>query len=245
MKFKYITLLLLLTLTVGWQVNKVNLILSKSIHIEKPSDRIVYISEQFMGTPYKAGTMKGDPDKKEELVINLNEMDCFTFIDYVEAIRLSVSPDDFIRNLKNVRYFDGQVDYSKRRHFFTDWISGERNTVQDITSSLPGAVTVEKIINRKSDEKSWLKNVPQKMRMVHYVPGDKAGKKLIQMLQNGDYIGIYSDKQGLDVSHTGIFIRTKKGEFFRNTSSKVMKVTDYPIKDYLKSVKGIIVLRAK
>jgi len=241
---KYILMMTFLFL-VAWQANKVSLILSESIHINNTGDRIAYISSQFLNTPYVSNTMQGSPDQKEELVINLDGMDCFTFLDYVEALRLSVDIDTFISNLKKVRYFDGEVSYNKRRHFFTDWVSGENNTVKDITPDLPGAIMVEKIINRQTDNASWLKNVPQTMRMVNYVPGNKVDKDFIKLLQNGDYIGIYTDSQGLDVTHTGIFIRNKDGEFLRNTSSKIMKVTDYKFREYVNEVKGIIVFRAK
>lgn len=209
------------------------------------SERITYISSRFLDTPYKAGTMKGTPDEKEELIIRLDGMDCFTFLDYVEALRLSKNPNDFIFNLKKVRYFDGKVAYENRKHFFTDWISGENNTVKDITPDLPGSVTVEKVINRRSSDKNWLKNLPQTKRMVTYIPAKMVDKTVIKLLKSGDYIGIYTDKEGLDVTHTGIFIRDGKKELFRNTSSKVMKVTDYSFKEYMEKIQGIVVLRAK
>ncbi len=81
------------------------------------------------------------------------------------------------------------------------------------------------------------------MRMTNYVPGNLINKDVIKLLQNGDYIGIYSDKEGLDVTHTGILIKNKDGVFFRNTSSKLMKVADYSFKDYVKEIEGIIVFR--
>lgn len=229
----------------GFQDVRIGEILRDSFHIEKTGEKIAFISGQFLNTPYMANTLAGGPDVPEELVVNLDGMDCFTFLDYVEALRLSKNSEEFNANLKRVRYFGSEVSFAKRKHFFTDWISGDNPTVKDITPDLPGAITVEKYINRKSDTNNWLKNVPNTMRMVTYIPSDKIDKDLIKMLQNGDYIGIYSDREGLDVSHTGIFIRNEKGEFFRNTSSIVNKVTDYLFKDYKDRIKGIIVFRAK
>ncbi len=72
-------MLLTLAALVGWQTNKVSLILAESIHIDNTGDRIEFISGKFIGTPYMAHTMKGSPDDQEELVINLDGMDCFTF----------------------------------------------------------------------------------------------------------------------------------------------------------------------
>jgi len=235
----------MLALCFGFNEHMVKSILKESVKIKNIGDRIGYISAQFKNTPYRANTLKGSPDAPERLVINLHEMDCFTFLDYVEALRLSFSKESFPQNLKKVRYFDGEVSYTKRRHFFTDWAQGESASVKDVTPELPGSVMVEKYINRKSDDKNWLKNVPHTLRMVTYVPAEKIDKKTVEMLQNGDYLGIFTDKKGLDVTHTGIFIRNKNGEFFRNTSSILMKVTDYPFNQYLKKIKGIIVLRPR
>jgi hypothetical protein len=241
--YKYI-LLIALTFIFGFSYGKVGSIISQSSKISAMGDRIAFISEKFLGTKYKAGTLISDPEKSEKLVINLEGMDCFTFLDYVEALRLSKDSDDFTENLKKVRYFNGIVSYKNRKHFFTDWVSGENNTVKDITSELPGSITVEKYINRKSDTKNWLKNLPQTMRMITYVPANLVSKDVIKLLQNGDYVGVYADKEGLDVTHTGIFIRNSSGEFFRNTSSIAGEVTDYNFKDYMKDIKGIIVFRA-
>jgi len=239
-----LTFLLSLMLIFGFNASKVNNIINDSVKIKDTGERIEYISSIFKNTPYKANTLVGSPDDKEVLVVNLDGMDCFTFLDYVEALRLSESPDDFIVNLKDVRYFHGEVTYKSRKHFFTDWVSGDHNTVKDITPELPGSIMVEKFINRRSNNKNWLKNLPHTMRMVTYIPSDKIDKDVIKMLKNGDYVGIYTSKKGLDVTHTGIFIRNEGGEFFRNTSSKVMKVTDYPFDKYLKEIPGIIVFRA-
>jgi len=229
----------------GFDTVKLSNIINKSAKITDSGERIAYISSVFKNVPYKDNTLTGNSDEKEVLVINLKEMDCFTFLDYVEALRLSASPDDFVMNLKEVRYFNGEVTYKSRKHFFTDWVSGEQNSVKDITPELPGGITVEKFINRKSKNKNWLKNLPHTMRMITYIPSEKFDKDVLRLLQTGDYIGTYTDKQGLDVTHTGIFIRNEGGEFLRSASSKFMKVTDYPFEKYVNGVKGIIVLRNK
>jgi hypothetical protein len=66
------------------------------------------ISEEFLGIPYRGFTLVGDREIPERLVIDLEGMDCFTFLDYVEAIRLSRSADDFPHALIGVRYREAQ-----------------------------------------------------------------------------------------------------------------------------------------
>jgi len=244
-KTSKIILFLTVLLLAGWQTDKVSRILAGSVYIDNSPDRIEYISGKLLGTPYVRNTLGGSPDEQEKLVINLDGMDCFTFLDYVEAMRLSGNVNDFIPNLKKVRYFNSEVQYSKRKHFFSDWISGENNTVKDITPDMPGSVTVEKLINRKSASESWLKNVPQTMRMVTFLPTEKIDKNTIEMFQTGDYIGSFSESDGLDVTHTGIFIRNKNGIFYRNATTKDghNDIADYPFEKYIKEVKGIIIYR--
>ena len=72
----------------------------------------------------------------EVLTINLAGVDCFTLLDYVEAMRLSASFDDFKKNLKKIRYQSGIVDYQHRNHFFTDWIEFNSDLVADVTKQI-------------------------------------------------------------------------------------------------------------
>jgi len=206
--------------------------------------KIEYISQYFIDTPYKHGTLNTDPLSPERLVINLKQVDCFTYLDYVTAMTISENADDFIDKIKRVRYFDSDVSYEKRKHFFTDWANSD-GLVKDITPSLPGSVATFKIINRKSAKESWLENVPQKSRMVSYIPKEKITEEVIDMLKTGDFIGAYSTRRGLDVTHVGILIKNERGVFFRNASSRksVMRVTDYNMKEYINNINGIVVLR--
>ena len=48
------------------------------------SRRVVETGRFFLDTPYKGGTLDGEG--VEELVVNLREMDCVTFVDNVLAL---------------------------------------------------------------------------------------------------------------------------------------------------------------
>jgi hypothetical protein len=83
--------------------------------------------------------------------------------------------------------------------------------------------------------------------VVTYLPADNIKDKAVNMLKTGDYIGIYADMDGLDVTHTGILIKKAEGIFIRNASSRKQnrRVVDYPFSEYIKNISGIIVLRAE
>lgn len=216
---------------------------------DKPGDRIAAISSYFLNTPYEADTLIGGPQKTEQLVLNLTTFDCFTFLDIVEALRRASSVDDFPVQLRQVRYFDGEVTYKKRRHFFSDWIVGDVTLVSDVTTDLGkgSAEMVIKQLNRKIDGSDWLSSITVTPREIHYIPTNKIDAQLLSTLQTGDYVGFYSEQTGLDVSHTGLIVKNRDHVLLRHASSRpgVERVVDEDLLAYLQGRAGLLVYRVK
>jgi hypothetical protein len=201
------------------------------------SQDLEYISKHFENTPYKANTLIGSYSKKEQLVINLKALDCFTYIDYVEALKQSTTEENFKSKLIDIRYKNSQISYKNRNHFFTDWI--KNNNFTDITAKLKDSIKVTKYLNKK-EEGVYLKDIKIKKRDVYYLPKNKIDSKNIQ---TGDYLGIYTKLSGLDVSHVGIAIKKDNKLFLRHASLTYKKVVTVALKDYLKNKIGIVILR--
>ncbi|HBV90730.1 MAG TPA: DUF1460 domain-containing protein [Pantoea sp.] len=215
---------------------------------EQPQgERISQISAAFLGTPYQADTLIGSPDTPEALVINFNGVDCFTLLDYVQALSRSHDRASFEASLIRTRYAGGEVSYLQRRHFFTDWSAVSPRNADDVTGTLsPNAVTVVKQLNRQASGKERLPGLGVIPRRITYIPARAITPKVLKQIQTGDYIGVYTPAQGLDVSHAGIAVRHDGKWWFRNASSLAAnrKVVDVPFREYMQSKSGIIVLRA-
>ncbi len=209
--------------------------------------RINFISEKFLGTPYAGSTLTGDVNTPEVFTIDLEGMDCFTYIDYVEAMSLSGSFPEFKDTLRKIRYRDGVVAFRNRNHFFSDWPINNYELVEDVTSALGGVKTMEvsKNLNLKSDGTYYLPGIPVINRTVHYIPSDALDTSVLSKLMTGDFVGIYTDKEGLDVSHTGIIIKKDGKVFLRHASSKEtnQKVVDENLSEYMKNKPGLVVYR--
>lgn len=204
------------------------------------------LSGQFLGTPYGANMLVGSASQAEQLVIDLRRVDCFTFLDYVEALTRSSDRNQFVANLIDTRYAGGQVDFTHRKHFFTDWAQVSKTVASDITGTLTGAaVTVGKHLNAKADGGNYLPGLPVVDRNITYIPSAAVTDQVIGGLRTGDYVGAYTDQPGLDVTHTGIIVQTNSGTVFRNASSLAAndQVVDTPLREYLNTVPGIVVLR--
>lgn len=204
------------------------------------------LSSRFLGTPYGADMLIGSASQPEQLVIDMRRVDCFTYLDYVEALSRSTDRDQFVANLIETRYTAGRVEFQQRKHFFSDWSHTERIAATDITAALgTAAVTVTKRLNAKADGGQYLPGLPVVDRDITYIPSRAVDETVIAQLRTGDYIGAYADRPGLDVTHVGIFVMTPNGPVFRNASSLAAnnKVVDSPFTDYVRSTPGIVVLR--
>jgi hypothetical protein len=210
------------------------------------SVKVRNITEKFLNTPYKAHTMIGSTAQKEELVIDLGHLDCFTFIDYVEAMKHSRDFNEFKTNLIMLRYQSGTIDYTFRNHFLSDWIL--YNGFENITSSLsPRTKQAIKTLNLSGKNKLFLKGIKTKKIKINYIDSKDLTKEIVNKLRTGDYIGIYTPIEGLDVTHVGIFIKKEGKAYLRHASSKkqFLKVVDEPFESYIKNTPGFIALRKK
>jgi hypothetical protein len=229
----------------AWSESELNRLIAESTKVKDIGERITFLSGQFLGVPYKESTLIGGATTPETLVINIEAFDCFTFLDCIEAMRLSRSFADFHENLTRVRYKAGIVRYDRRNHFFTDWSEQNRAFVSDRTKEIGGkkTETVTKILNRKDDGSSLLPGIAPIKRIISYITSEGMNKTVCARLQTGDYVGIYSDLPGLDVSHVGIVVKDGPCINFRHASSAARKVVDQDFSEYISDKAGIIILR--
>ncbi|MBV2188469.1 MULTISPECIES: N-acetylmuramoyl-L-alanine amidase-like domain-containing protein [Providencia] len=217
-------------------------------HNASQADKIDALTQFFLTTPYNNQTLNMSPLSAEKLVINLKEMDCMTFIEYTEAFKRSKSYDQFVLNLINIRYVNQNIAFKYRRHFFSDWVQGPEAIAVDITNEISlQAVKVNKRLNLKNHNERYISGLPIKNRLISYIPVKYVDDDLLMKLKTGDYIGIYSRGNGLDVSHVGVVIRRGNKTIFRNASSHRgnLQVIDIELSDYLKGKSGIVVFRPR
>lgn len=228
---------------------------------------MVTVGKTFMGIPYVAKTL--EIGETETVVVNLQGLDCTTFIENVLTFSLMLKNEqtsffNFTENLETIRYKNGQLDgYGSRLHYFTDWIRNNelKGLVKDITAEI-GGVVLEKDINFMGthrelypflkDNTNFEKIIATEKELAKepfcYLPQDQieANEHLIQ---TGDIIALATSIEGLDVTHTGIATREADGRIYllhASTGSMEVEVTRKPLTKYLKGVKkniGILVAR--
>ncbi len=233
----------------AWTEDQLDGLLAEAFRIMQPGERVEFLSRPFLGTKYLEATLTGDAGIPEACVINLDRVDCLTLLEYVEAMRRSGTYAGFRENIKKVRYRDGEVDFKKRNHFFTDWKAFNSAYVVDVTKYVAAGNSrdVTKRLNERHDGTFLLPGIPCRLREVTYIRSENVDDTVMKNLRTGDYIGIYSKKDGLDVSHTGILVKKRYRVSLRHASSvkKHRKVIDEDFRLYLKAKPGIIVFRPR
>lgn len=228
-----------------WTEQEIELLLERAGEIEDVGEKIEFLSREFLETPYAENTLGGGENLEEVLTADLSGLDCFTYVDYVESLRRSANFGEFRKNLAAVRYKNAYVRWEKRRHFFSDWSSGPERNARDVTGEVgdPFTLTTLKHLNRKADGSAWVPGVAATKREVTYIASGDLGRGIMRNIRAGDYLGIYSERDGLDVSHTGIAVRTDGKVYLRHASSVHGKVVDELLSDYMKKKPGLVVYR--
>ena len=228
---------------------------------------IVSVGKTFMKTPYVAKTLEiGDT---ETLVVNLQGLDCTTFVENVLAFSMLLkqqedSFDAFVKNLEVIRYKDGDLDgYASRLHYFSEWIANnaEKGLLEDITGEIGGAEITKDIdfMSTHRDLYPFLADDAnfEKIKASENYLNSQAICVLAQdkiaenehLIQSGDIIALATSINGLDVTHTGVATKEKDGRIHllhASTGSMEVEVSKKPLAEYLKGIKsntGIMVAR--
>jgi len=229
---------------------------------------MIKVGTFFKETPYVAHTLEIEPDK-EQLVINLREMDCNTFAENCLAISRTIKNgnptfEKFANELQTIRYREGEIDgYPSRLHYFSDWIfDNDKKTVSKSLSKEIAEIPFPKLINFMSthpnsyvqlkDNNEWVNTIVENEkeisnRKMFYIPEEKL-ESLEDKLRDGDIVGITTNIKGLDVMHVGILVRKSGRIYLMHASSVAEKVvvSENTLEEYLlnsKSATGIMVSR--
>lgn len=213
------------------------------------------VALSFLGTPYVSGAL--DVNANEQLVVNLQQLDCWTLVENSLAIAQTDGGDfqTYLSHLQQLRYWGGVVDgYGSRIHYFSGWLlQAEKNGfLRDLTQEMGGIPYRKKIsyITARPDKYPKIKNAAvcrdllaaEKRINTHawyYIPKAKVAA-MEHLIQEGDLIILTSAKRDLDIAHQGFAVRRNGRIHLLNASSlsKRVVISKQTLPQYLASQKG-------
>lgn len=247
------------------------LAIASSVSAQETDNAMLKYGLSFLKTPYVAHTL--EVNDEEKLVVNFDEVDCTTFVEYVLALALTpvengtIDKADYARTLQNIRYRNGKIDgYTSRLHYIADWVNnGIRHGFMEDVAAIYSPDTVRlalcfmsthpkayRQLASSAQNIGKIKEIEKALsgQVFHYVPKDKLPDKGFSWIKNGDIIAITTNIPGLDVAHLGLAYYEKGVLKLLHASStrKMVVITQVPLAQMLKNNKrftGIRVLRMK
>ena len=243
--------------------------LAVSLNLQKLpiGDAVVGIGRTFLGTEYVANVL--EVPGEERLVVNNSGLDSVTF--YENALVLArcmkknkMTFDDYKNELQFIRYRGGVINqYPSRLHYTSDYMfdNEKKGIWKNVTKEI-GGVRYNKTINFMSTHPDsyrqikgnpgFLKTIQEQekemnSRETYHIPKNLVSG-ISDKLNNGDIIGITTDMEGLDTSHTGVVMRQNGAAYFLHAplASKKVTISEKPLAEYLAGNKkqiGIMVAR--
>lgn len=236
------------------------------------SNEMVTNGMKYIDVPYVAHTLESD--EPEALIVNCDEVDCTTFVEYVLAESLSPKTADgdvlesvFADKLMKIRYRNGQINgYPSRLHYIADWVNnGVRNGFLEDVAAEHSPYTQKVNLSYMSSHPQLYKKLAnstenvKRMEVIekslngqkfHYVPENKLPDKGLKWIKDGDIIALTTNISGLDVSHMGIalYVDGRLTLLHASSTDKKVVVSTLSLAQMLKESKnwtGIRVLRMK
>ncbi len=230
------------------------------------NELVVEIGKGFRGTPYVEKTL--EIPGPEQLVIDLQGVDCTTFLETVVTLARMVhrgedSFEAFEQELEHIRYRNGKNEgYPSRLHYFSEWIAvnAEKGILQDVTQEIGGVPYENKptfmsenpqfypqLSNKEFVEQ--LQNIEASIarRDYFFIPKDQINQ-VESEIQPGDLIAITTSISNLDMVHVGFAVEQNGRIHLMHASlaNKEVEISEKPLHDYLagnKSQSGIMVAR--
>ena len=247
---------------------KFELAVSKSL-AEKPiNEVIVELGKSFLGTDYEAHTL--EKGEKEELIINLTGLDCYTYMESLIALARCIKSGDtsfenYTKEIESLRYRNGVMgDYPTRLHYASDWLYdvAKRGFIKDITKEIGGEVFENNVnfMSTHPESYKFLKNNDEFVKAIaetekeisareyFYIPQDEI-ESIEDKIQEGDLLMFTTSIKGLDIAHNGIAVKMDDGRIHVMHAPQVgtkVQISEKPLPDYVKAVKkqnGLIVAR--
>lgn len=234
---------------------KIEAMLRDGLKQPKSTNLVLYYGLQFQDVPYVAHTLEvpyntAEKEAIEQLVINMQQPDCTTFVETVLALTRTTLQEqhtfsDYCRNLTLFRYWGGEIkDYPSRNHYFTTWIDNALN--QGLVKQLgPANSPLFAWRNQKIDfmtkhpsyyaalctpkKNIYLQAIAEAERLISrkvcYLPTIHLGKSQneLHFIHDGDILALETTKNGLDVSHLGIAVWGKDGKLHLLNASSIHK----------------------
>lgn len=208
------------------------------------SEKINFLSDYFMGTPYNLTCTGDGPYALLEAwpLVNFKQTNCMAFCEHVLALSISDSWDHFFDNLQQIRYRDGLIGMKTRNHYtMADWLPQNSWLLQDVSARVGGKYT--KQVTRTISHRTFFKRkgmsdmrdvLPDRTITIDYVPLE-ALDKVKDRAKAGDILALlFANKTNIFSAHMLMVVEKNGQKIIRESSNSKMTTFDTPYEQWVK-----------
>jgi hypothetical protein len=213
--------------------------LLSTVHGMDREARLTLLSGMLLDRPYRPDPLVGGAEQEERLVSRLDGFDCVTFVESVWALAEAETPAGLDLALRALRYLDGQVTWSRRNHYTSQWIARneEAGHLERVGADRWTRVGEPRILSALADHPpvAW---DPVCLPIA-------LAQELGPRVRSGDLVAFVSTRDDLDVFHVGLLIAASPLRL-RHAGRSAGRVVDEPLTDFLErnDTPGLLVARA-
>lgn len=200
--------------------------------------RVEALSASLLGCRYEADGLVGSAGVPEAFVAPLETFDCVTYVETVLALARSFDPAGFSRELRRIRYEDGEVAWERRNHYMTGWVKS------NVGAGVVKGLRAGALAARREKLLDVVPGLPPRRARFASVPKSRLSA-LAPRLANGDVVFFASTKPGLDVFHCGFLVKGGGAWRLRHASRSAGRIVEEPLFSFLRAnrMAGLIVVR--
>lgn len=174
------------------------------------SSRLALMSELLLGRPYLKNGPLGEGANAEydqDPLYRTDGFDCTTFVETMIALARSYTPDDFLDQLTQIRYQNGNIDFVSRNHFVEiDWIPNNEKAgfFKDITQdSFPILKTA--LASQTISKKQWYQAMTLNQLVIPSATTGELSERLTKLQSEGkNFADVDSDLRYLKKENMGL-----------------------------------------
>jgi hypothetical protein len=217
-----------------------------TLRYPSPGERLLAMSEKFLGTPYLISPLGEGAGRDPDPLIRFDAVDCLTFVEETMALTLAASSQEVEPLLSRIRY-STQPRYEDRNHLMeAQWIPNNvrKGFLAPATRRYAGAGAVE--LSKHLDDRTWESkssrqlSLPKESRPVGdfpvlVAPLDRALAIAAHVDPGTILLVVREDRpfRVTRVSHAGFVVQRGGRTYLRHATKTSGKVVDEDLKAFL------------
>ena len=193
-------------------------------------ERVHVVADRYLGAPYVNGPLGEGPNgtHDKDPLMDLQHVDCVTFVEQTLALAASKSQDDAFDLLQKIRYKDGHVDFGSRNHFMiADWVANNafcKDVSEDLgvpTKALTRVTSRKDFFAKRVNAPELGQDIPDQTITIAYVPVSEAAAAA-KKIPSPSLICFIGKIDWLFTLHCGLYLRDEHGAgaFYQASSGK-------------------------